>query len=83
MSSNFVGIIPLLELKILEIQFSTLLSYMLTHIELEFCINFLFMNFSSSDCHNLELCLSYAPFGYPVLHNNNFLVHALRLSLSF
>ena len=33
---------PLLELRILEIQFSTLFSYMLWHIELKFCIWFCF-----------------------------------------
>ena len=38
--SIFVGVIPLLELKILEIntQFSALSSYMLWHIKLKFCI---------------------------------------------
>ena len=34
----FVGVMPLLELKLLEIQFSALFSYMLWHIELKFCI---------------------------------------------
>ena len=37
-ASIFVGVMPLLELQILEIQFSTLFSYMLWHIELKFCI---------------------------------------------
>ena len=36
--SIFVGVMPLLELKILEIQFSAVFSYMLWHIELKFCI---------------------------------------------
>ena len=36
-SSIFVGVMPLLELKLLEIQFSALFSYMLWHIELKFC----------------------------------------------
>ena len=35
--SIFVGVMPLLELKLLEIQFSALFSYMLWHIELKFC----------------------------------------------
>ena len=34
----FVGVMPLLELRILKIQFSALFSYMLWHIELKFCI---------------------------------------------
>ena len=39
LASIFVGVMPLLELKLLEIhQFSTLFSYMLWHIELKFCI---------------------------------------------
>ena len=37
-SSIFVGVMPLLELKLLEIQFSALFSYMLWHIDLKFCI---------------------------------------------
>ena len=37
-ASMFVGVMPPLELRILEIQFSTLFSYMLWHIELKFCI---------------------------------------------
>ena len=37
-ASSFVGVMPLLELRILEIQFSALFSYMLWHIELKFCI---------------------------------------------
>ena len=37
-ASIFVGVMPLLELKLLEIQFSALFSYMLWHIELKFCI---------------------------------------------
>ena len=37
-ASIFVGVMPLLELKLLDIQFSTLFSYMLWHIELKFCI---------------------------------------------
>ena len=36
-ASIFVGVMPLLELKLLEIQFSALFSYMLWHIELKFC----------------------------------------------
>ena len=36
-SSIIVVVMPLLELKLLEIQFSTLFSYMLWHIELKFC----------------------------------------------
>ena len=36
-ASIFVGVMPLLELTILEIQFSALFSYMLWHIELKFC----------------------------------------------
>ena len=36
--SIFVGVMPLLECRILEIQFSALFSYMLWHIELKFCI---------------------------------------------
>ena len=35
---NFYGSLPLLELRILEVQFSTLFSYMLWHIELNFFI---------------------------------------------
>ena len=35
--SIFVGVMPLLELRILKIQFSALFSYMLWHIELKFC----------------------------------------------
>ena len=34
----FVGVMPLLELRILKIQFSTLFSFMLRHMELKFCI---------------------------------------------
>ena len=34
----FLGLMPLLECRILKIQFSTLFSYMLWHIELKFCI---------------------------------------------
>ena len=44
--SMFVGVMPLLELRILEIgnmQFSALFSYMLWHIELKFCIWHWFM----------------------------------------
>ena len=37
-ASSFFGVMPLLELRILEIQFSALFSYMLWHIELKFCI---------------------------------------------
>ena len=37
-ASIFVGVMPLLELRILEIQFSSLFSNMLWHIELKFCI---------------------------------------------
>ena len=37
-ASNFVGVMPLLELRILNTQFSSLFSYMLGHIELKFCI---------------------------------------------
>ena len=37
-ASIFVGVMPLLELKLLEIQFSALFSYMLWHIELKSCI---------------------------------------------
>ena len=40
--SIFVGVMPLLELRILKIQFSALFSYMLWHIELKFCIWFCF-----------------------------------------
>ena len=36
-ASIFVGVMPLLELKLLEIQFSALFSYILWHIELKFC----------------------------------------------
>ena len=36
--SIFVGVMPLLELRILKIQFSALFSYMLWLIELKFCI---------------------------------------------
>ena len=36
--SSFVGVMPLLELRILEIQFSTFFFYMLWHIEMKFCI---------------------------------------------
>ena len=36
--SIFVGVMPLLELRILKIQFSALFSYTLWHIELKFCI---------------------------------------------
>ena len=42
-ASIFVGVMPLLELKLLEIQFSALFSYMLWHIELKFC-TWLFSN---------------------------------------
>ena len=41
-ASMFVGVMPLLELRILEIQFSALFSCMLWHIELKFCIWFCF-----------------------------------------
>ena len=37
-ASNFVGVMPFVKLRILEIQFSALFSYMLRHIELKFCI---------------------------------------------
>ena len=37
-ASIFVGVMPLLELRILKIQFSALFSYMLWYIELKFCI---------------------------------------------
>ena len=37
-ASIFVGVMPLLEHRILELQFSALFSYMLWHIELKFCI---------------------------------------------
>ena len=37
-ASIFVGVMPPLELRILEIQFSALFSYRLWHIELKFCI---------------------------------------------
>ena len=37
-ASIFTGVMPLCELRILEIQFSALFSYMLWHIELKFCI---------------------------------------------
>ena len=37
-ASIFVGVMPLLELRILEIQFSSLFSYMFWHIELQFFI---------------------------------------------
>ena len=36
-ASIFVGVMPLLEHRILEIQFSAIFSYMLWHIELDFC----------------------------------------------
>ena len=36
--SIFVGVMPLLKLKKMEIQFSAVFSYMLWHIELKFCI---------------------------------------------
>ena len=36
--SIFVGVMPLLEWRILKIQFSALFSYTLRHIELKFCI---------------------------------------------
>ena len=36
-ASSLVGVMPLLELIILEIQFTALFSYMLWHIELKFC----------------------------------------------
>ena len=47
-ASIFVGIMPLLELRILKIQFSALFSYMLWHIELKFCIWLCLMNYISS-----------------------------------
>ena len=41
-ASIFVGVMPLLELRILKIQFSALFSYMLLYIEQKFCIWFCF-----------------------------------------
>ena len=50
--SVFVGGMPLLELKILEIQFSALFSYMLWHIELKYCIWLCFTVLQSKfECH--------------------------------
>ena len=40
--SIFIGVMPLLECRILKIQFSTLFSYMLWLIELKFCISLCF-----------------------------------------
>ena len=41
-ASIFVGVMPFLEYRILKIQFSTLFSYTLWHIDLKFCISFCF-----------------------------------------
>ena len=46
--SIFVGVMPPLELRILEIQFSALFSYMLRYIELTFCIWLCLMYYRSS-----------------------------------
>ena len=48
-ASIFVGVMPLLELRILEIHFSTLFSHMLLHIELKFCI------WLSLSCNELQI----------------------------
>ena len=96
-ASMFVGVMPILELnileihsfphfssmcfdKILEIQFSTLLSYMLRHIQL----NCIWLSFYEEKVIVIpwgHVWRSYLPFGCWVLHN--VLWHALRLSLSF
>ena len=47
-ASIFVGFMPLLELRILEVQFSALFSYMLWHIELKFFIWLSLMYYRSS-----------------------------------
>ena len=47
-ASIFVGVMPLLELRILEIQFSALFSYMLWHTELKFFIWLCLMYYRSS-----------------------------------
>ena len=44
----FFGVMPLLELRILEIQFSALFSYMLWHIELKCCIWLFLLYYRSS-----------------------------------
>ena len=62
----FLRVMPLLECRILKIQFSPLFSYTLWHIELKFCIwlcfNVLQVKF---ECHQFPSLFlgSYAPFG--------------------
>ena len=72
LESFFVGVTPLLELKLLEIQFSALFSYMLWHIELKFCKLLCFTVLQSKfECRQFlwELCpfwnLNYWKYSFP------------------
>ena len=57
-ASIFVGVMPLLELRILKIQFFALFSYMLWHIELKFCIWLCFTVLQiKSECHQFKSTL--------------------------
>ena len=65
-ASIFVGVMPLLELRILEIKFSALFSYMHWHIELQMFRKILFYC-TTDQVKELSICVnfcwSYAPFG--------------------
>ena len=62
----FLGVMPLLECKILTMQFSALSSYTIWHIELKFCIWLCFtVPQIKFECHQFPSIFlwSYAPFG--------------------
>ena len=92
-ASIFVGVMPLLELKLLEIQFSALFSYMLWHIELKFCtwlcsnvlqIKFECRQFLLELCPfwNLEYC-KYTVFRTFLLHALTYWVEILHMALFY
>ena len=59
----FVGVMPLLECRILKIQFSALFSYTLWHIELKFCISLCFtvLQIKFECCHVLSNFVGVVP----------------------
>ena len=70
--SIFVGVMPLLELRIMEIEFSAVFSYMIWHIELKFSIwlCFIVLHIKCECCQFLwELCplwnLEYWKYSFP------------------